>query len=75
VNQSEEQPSGERPRWVEAAKVLAADPRARVPCPRHGDGILEVHDVADPADPTSIERHLRCPVCGAGNIIRNPAGR
>ena len=65
----------EWPRWVEAAKVLAADPRAQVPCPRHGDGTLEVHDIADPADPTSIERHLRCPVCGATNIIRNPTGR
>ncbi len=52
-------------RWVEAAKILAADPTAHVSCPRHGDGILEVIDVPVPGDPDTVERYLRCPVCGA----------
>jgi hypothetical protein len=66
---------GERQRWVEAGKILAADPRAQVLCPRHGDGYLTVTDVPVAGDPTQLERHLRCPVCGAQNIIRNPRGR
>jgi hypothetical protein len=66
--------SGEWQRWVEAAKVLAADPTAQVLCPRNGDAYLEVTDVAAAGDPSSVERHLRCPSCGATNIIRNPRG-
>ncbi|HKT00714.1 MAG TPA: hypothetical protein VJT31_14380 [Rugosimonospora sp.] len=62
-------------RWVQAAKILAADPRAQVLCPRHGDGYLSVTDVPAKDDPSQVERHLRCPVCGASNIIRNPRGR
>jgi hypothetical protein len=62
-------------RWVEAGKILAADPRAQVLCPRNGDGYLEVTDIPVPGDPSQVERHLRCPACGASNIIRNPRGR
>jgi hypothetical protein len=61
-------------RWVEAARVLAADPTAQVPCPRHGDGILVVEDGSDPANPALVERYLRCPACGTYNVIRNPRG-
>ena len=58
--------------WVEAAKTLSADPSAQVLCPRNGDAYLTVEDVADPADPTRVERYLRCPTCGAYNVIRSP---
>jgi uncharacterized C2H2 Zn-finger protein len=61
--------------WVDAAKVLADDPHAQVRCPRNGDAYLEVIDIPLPGDPTQLERHLRCPACGATNIIRNPRGR
>jgi hypothetical protein len=67
--------SPEWQRWVEAAKVLAADPRAQVLCPRHGDGYLEVSDVALPDGSGQVDRYLRCPVCGATNVIHNPKGR
>jgi uncharacterized C2H2 Zn-finger protein len=62
-------------RWVEAAKVLARDPTAQVLCPRHGDAYLQVTDVSATEDPSQVERYLRCPVCGATNVIRNPRGR
>ena len=32
-------------RWVEAAKVLGADPSAKVRCPENDDGVLTVRDV------------------------------
>ncbi len=56
-------------RWIEAAKVLAEDPEAKVRCPKNEDGFLEVRDVADPADGERFERHLVCPECGATNIL------
>ena len=60
--------SPEWQRWVEAA-----DPTAQVICPRDGDSYLQVTDTTA-ADGT-VERHRRCPVCHATNIIRNPTGR
>ena len=42
-------------RWVEAGKILAADPRAQVLCPRNGDGYLEVTDIPVPGDPSQVE--------------------
>ena len=36
--------SPEAERWVEAAKVLAMDPTAKVVCPQRLDGTLAVHD-------------------------------
>ncbi len=56
-------------KWIEAAKVLAADPEAKVHCPKNEDEFLEVHDVPNPADPDQFERHLICPGCGATNIL------
>ena len=56
--------------WLEAAKVLAADPRREVRCPENDDGFLAVHDEVAVADPTMMERYLICPVCGARNVLR-----
>lgn len=67
-------PSTEWERWVEAAKILGADPTAKVRCPRHDDDFLEVIDVPLPGRPGRVERHLRCPTCGAYNSILNPTG-
>ena len=57
-------------RWVEAAKLLAADPAASVRCPEKDDGNLRVHDEVFANDPTAFERHLVCESCGARNILR-----
>jgi len=57
-------------RWIEAAKILAADRSAVVACPERGDGTLTVHDEVSEADPTMMERYLVCDKCGARNVIR-----
>jgi hypothetical protein len=61
-------------RWLDAAKVLADNPTAQVLCPKNRDGYLEVTDHVTPGDSTQRERWMRCPVCGATNILRNPGG-
>ena len=55
--------------WIEAAKILASDPRAEVGCPKCG-AYLNVRDVPWTKDPTYIERYLECPRCGAYNVMR-----
>lgn len=57
-------------RWAEAAKILAKDPSAVVPCPELNDGVLKVHDEVFRGDPTMMERYLVCDKCGARNVIR-----
>jgi DNA-directed RNA polymerase subunit RPC12/RpoP len=57
-------------RWVEAGKILAADPSAKVRCPQCGGGVLEVEDVGNPVNSDEFERYLRCPICGARNVLR-----
>jgi len=57
-------------RWIEAGRTLATDAEAQVSCPRCGLTALVVTDASPPDDPTLIERHLRCPGCGAYNAIR-----
>jgi len=59
--------SDEMQKWIEAGKTLAANPDAKVKCPCCGTAFLSVQDV--PAGHTKIERHLRCPTCGAYNAI------
>lgn len=70
----ERRPHPEWKRWVEAAALLAADPEAQVRCPRNQDDFLEVTAVPLPGETGRVERHLRCPTCGAHNAIRNPTG-
>lgn len=53
--------------WIEAGKILAVDPKAVVKCPDCGEADLEIFDT--PADATHIERHMRCPRCGAYNAL------
>jgi predicted RNA-binding Zn-ribbon protein involved in translation (DUF1610 family) len=57
-------------RWIEAGKVLAADPLAKVPCPNCGEADLQVQDVANPANAVEFERYIRCPRCGGFNVLR-----
>jgi predicted RNA-binding Zn-ribbon protein involved in translation (DUF1610 family) len=53
--------------WIEAGKILAVDPAAVVKCPDCGDANLDVTDTKTGA--THIERHMRCPKCGAYNAL------
>jgi hypothetical protein len=57
-------------KWIEAAKILEADPSARVRCPVRDDGFLRVQDVVFTTDSSMMERHLICETCGATNSIR-----
>lgn len=59
----------ETQRWIEAGKILAVNPDAQVMCPRFLDAYLEVQDVRFPDDPEKLERIMRCPTCGAMNIL------
>ncbi|BAV52096.1 hypothetical protein MesoLj113a_53920 [Mesorhizobium sp. 113-1-2] len=53
--------------WIEAGEVLALDPKAVVKCPECGEADLTVFDTKAGRD--HIERHMRCPKCGAHNAL------
>ena len=55
-------------KWIEAAKVLAVDPTAAVPCPQCGKDNLQVQDVKHD-DKGRISRLLHCPTCKGHNEI------
>ena len=55
-----------RAAWIEAARILAADPEAKVICPAQGDAHLEVTDAPFPG---GSERWLHCPVCHAREAV------
>lgn len=57
-------------RWIEAGKLIASSSAALVDCPRCGNAKLLVTDTAASDDPTLVERHMRCPRCGAYNAVR-----
>lgn len=58
----------ERDRWVAAGTALVVDPLARVACPRCGSACITVQD-APLVQTGGVERHLRCPACGAYEAI------
>ncbi|QKD04550.1 hypothetical protein [Mesorhizobium loti] len=58
--------------WIEAGKILAVDPRTIIKCPDCGEAELTVLDT--PADATHIDRHIRCPGCGAYNALYKNIG-
>ena len=53
--------------WIDAAKRLAADPSARVLCPKCKHYILDVRDKE--VNDTHIERTLTCPECNVSEAI------
>lgn len=57
-------------KWLDAGKILAADPSKAVRCPERDDGVLLVHDEVFKADPKIMERYLICETCGARNVLR-----
>jgi formate dehydrogenase maturation protein FdhE len=54
-------------RWVEAGIILAKEPLVVVMCPVCQRAPLEVMDQA--LGGKKVERHMRCPLCGAYNSI------
>ena len=58
--------------WIDAGKTLAVDPQAVVKCPDCGKAELTIFDT--PTGASHVERHMRCPKCGAYNALlkRNP---
>ena len=62
-----------REKWIDAAKVLAADENASVTCPVCSKAELVVTDTASP-DGTRTSRSLSCRACGASNelLLRVP---
>jgi uncharacterized protein YbaR (Trm112 family) len=56
--------------WIEAARIMSADPTAIVACPQCHEGTLTVQDHVFRDDPTMMERYLVCNKCGARNVIR-----
>ena len=54
--------------WIAAGKLIAADPNAVVVCPAHRDGNLIVEDIPI-NNSEKFERIMRCPNCGARNIL------
>ena len=54
-------------RWLEAAKILAVDPKATVLCPKCGEGALQVTDARQ--DALKLDRYMRCPICLAHNVM------
>jgi Zn finger protein HypA/HybF involved in hydrogenase expression len=53
--------------WIEAATVLITNPHSQVLCPGCGLGFLTVEDEC--VDETHIDRHLKCPNCGAHETV------
>jgi hypothetical protein len=56
-------------RWIEAGKILGANPNAKVRCPENNDDFLATQDSSPAENPTHIERHMRCSKCGAYNAV------
>lgn len=55
-------------RWIDAGRILAQDPSAKVVCPECDTGVLMVQDGYAP-DGVRFERWMRCNVCGHANTM------
>ena len=53
--------------WVKAAADLIRNPYAQVLCPNCGVAFLTVED--EQLDDQHIDRHLKCPNCGAHETV------
>lgn len=61
--------SAEAHRWIAAGIALGSDALAAVACPRCARGTLNISDVHAKSDPSRFERIMRCPSCGATNVL------
>jgi uncharacterized C2H2 Zn-finger protein len=60
----------ETQRWVKAGSLISEDPKGLVKCPKCQKEYLEVQDIRDRSDPELLERYMKCPLCGAWNVLR-----
>jgi hypothetical protein len=58
-------------RWIEAAKVLAADKTATVACPECREGTLRVIDERFSFGVLTgmVDRYLTCDLCGKWEVV------
>jgi hypothetical protein len=59
--------SSERRRWIEAAKILAVDPKAVIACPEYGKGTLRIIDARQ--DAIKLDRYMQCTVCRRHEVM------
>jgi len=57
-------------KWIEAGKLIAENPDAKILCPECKRDNLEVKDIKNEDNIAELERIMYCPKCGAGNILR-----
>jgi len=57
--------------WIEAAKILAKNPKAKFKCPECNVGELMIKDEIM-IDKNKMDRYLNCNHCGKWNVITMP---
>jgi Zn finger protein HypA/HybF involved in hydrogenase expression len=57
-------------KWIEAGKLIANNPKAKVLCPQCEENDLDVQDVKNEKNPSELERIMSCSNCGAKNVLR-----
>lgn len=60
----------ESKRWLDAGVKIGNNPTARVLCPKCQQADLNVWDQYFAGVATHVERHMKCPKCGAANSMR-----
>lgn len=54
-------------KWIEAATALMRNRHEMVLCPKCGMAYLQIED--EKVDEGHFDRHLRCPGCGAHEVV------
>lgn len=57
-------------KWVEAGKILGADPNECVQCPECEYEYLEMINIPNTLNPIEFERCISCPKCKSRNFLR-----
>jgi hypothetical protein len=57
-------------RWIEAGKIIATNPEAKILCPVCQESFLQIIDVRNENNSSELERHMMCNNCNAYNAIR-----
>lgn len=57
-------------RWIAAGKRIAADPEDKVLRPLCLRDYLQINDIVNDSNPSEFERHMKCNLCGAYNVLR-----
>jgi DNA-directed RNA polymerase subunit RPC12/RpoP len=60
----------ETQRWIKAGTLIANNPECLVKCPECQKEFLEIEDIRADNNPELLERHMKCPSCGARNVLR-----